>query len=99
MSVSARDVSEVEGSSIPLDLSDPEIFTGLKDVLEEAASIVVILRLWRVFKIVEEFSAGASDRQYILNLSPPDLYQKLCSKTCFESKKRFYPISIALKRC
>jgi cell division protein FtsB len=30
-------------------------------VLEEAGSIVVILRLWRVFKIVEEFSAGASD--------------------------------------
>ena len=43
-----------------------EIYVGLKDVLEEAASIVVILRLWRVFKIVEEFSAGASDRQYIL---------------------------------
>ncbi|KAL2042276.1 hypothetical protein N7G274_004764 [Stereocaulon virgatum] len=33
----------------------------LKGVLEEAGSIVVILRLWRVFKIVEEFSAGASD--------------------------------------
>ena len=33
-------------------------------MLEEAASIVVILRLWRVFKIVEEFSAGASDREY-----------------------------------
>lgn len=28
----------------------------LKGVLEEAGSIVVILRLWRVFKIVEEFS-------------------------------------------
>ena len=34
----------------------------LKGVLEEAGSIVVILRLWRVFKIVEEFSAGASDQ-------------------------------------
>ena len=31
-------------------------------MLEEAGSIVVILRLWRVFKIVEEFSAGASDQ-------------------------------------
>ena len=50
----------------------------LKDVLEEAASIVVILRLWRVFKIVEEFSAGASDRTYIqLNLSTPDVSQCL----------------------
>ncbi len=34
----------------------------MKGVLEEAGSIVVILRLWRVFKIVEEFSAGASDQ-------------------------------------
>lgn len=38
----------------------------LKGVLEEAGSIVVILRLWRVFKIVEEFSAGASDQMDIL---------------------------------
>lgn len=52
-----------------------EISVGLKDVLEEAASIVVILRLWRVFKIVEEFSAGASDRQYILDLYTLHLYQ------------------------
>ena len=36
-------------------------------MLEEAGSIVVILRLWRVFKIVEEFSAGASDQMDILN--------------------------------
>ena len=35
-------------------------------MLEEAASIVVILRLWRVFKIVEEFSAGASDQMEVL---------------------------------
>ena len=27
---------------------------------------MVILRLWRVFKIVEEFSAGASDQMDIL---------------------------------
>ena len=39
----------------------------LKGVLEEAGSIVVILRLWRVFKIVEEFSAGASDQMEILS--------------------------------
>ncbi len=38
----------------------------LKGVLEEAGSIVVVLRLWRVFKIVEEFSAGASDQMDII---------------------------------
>lgn len=46
--------------------ADPKLSVGLKDVLEEAASIVVILRLWRVFKIVEEFSAGASDQMEVL---------------------------------
>lgn len=46
--------------------ADPKLSIGLKDVLEEAASIVVILRLWRVFKIVEEFSAGASDQMEVL---------------------------------
>ncbi|KAL8797385.1 MAG: hypothetical protein Q9195_000540 [Heterodermia aff. obscurata] len=34
----------------------------LKGVLEEAGSIIVVLRLWRVFKIIEEFSAGAEDQ-------------------------------------
>ncbi len=34
----------------------------LKGVLEEAGSIIVVLRLWRVFKIIEEFSAGASEQ-------------------------------------
>ena len=29
--------------------------------MEEAGSLVVVLRLWRVFKIIEEFSAGADD--------------------------------------
>ena len=38
----------------------------LKGVLEEAGSIVVILRLWRVFKIVEEFSAGASEQMDVI---------------------------------
>lgn len=38
----------------------------LSGVLEEAGSIVVILRLWRVFKIVEEFSAGASDQMDVM---------------------------------
>lgn len=39
----------------------------LKGVLEEVGSVVIILRFWRVFKIVEEFSAGASDRMDALN--------------------------------
>ena len=38
----------------------------LKGILEEAGSIVVVLRLWRVFKIVEEFTAGASDQMELL---------------------------------
>jgi voltage-gated hydrogen channel 1 len=33
----------------------------LSGPLEEAGSIIIILRLWRVFKIIEEFSAGAAD--------------------------------------
>ena len=39
----------------------------LKGVLEEVGSVIVILRFWRVFKIVEEFSAGASDQMDGLN--------------------------------
>ena len=34
----------------------------LKGVLEEAGSIVVVLRLWRVFKIIEEFSGAAEEQ-------------------------------------
>ena len=29
---------------------------------EEAGSLIIVLRLWRVFKIIEEFSAGADDQ-------------------------------------
>lgn len=39
----------------------------LKGVLEEVGSIVVILRLWRVFKIVEEFSSGAEEQMNALS--------------------------------
>lgn len=31
-------------------------------MLEEVASLVVILRLWRFFKIIEEFSVGAQEQ-------------------------------------
>ncbi|KAH7350849.1 hypothetical protein BKA65DRAFT_396214, partial [Rhexocercosporidium sp. MPI-PUGE-AT-0058] len=34
----------------------------LHGILEEVASLVVILRLWRFFKIVEEFSVGAQEQ-------------------------------------
>ncbi|KAI9739426.1 MAG: hypothetical protein M1818_005114 [Claussenomyces sp. TS43310] len=34
----------------------------LRGVLEEVASLVVILRLWRFFKIIEEFSVGAEEQ-------------------------------------
>lgn len=45
----------------------------LKGVLEEAGSIVVILRLWRVVKIVEEFSAGASEQRESMNVELENL--------------------------
>lgn len=34
----------------------------LHGVLEEIASLVIILRLWRFFKIIEEFSVGAEEQ-------------------------------------
>lgn len=34
----------------------------LHGVLEEVASLVVVLRLWRVFKIIEELSVGAEEQ-------------------------------------
>lgn len=34
----------------------------LRGILEEVASLVVVLRLWRFFKIVEEFSVGAQEQ-------------------------------------
>jgi hypothetical protein len=39
----------------------------LHGVLEEVASLVVILRLWRFFKIIEEFSVGASEQMAALS--------------------------------
>jgi hypothetical protein len=35
---------------------------ALRGSLEEAASLIVILRLWRVFKIFEELSVGAQEQ-------------------------------------
>ena len=34
----------------------------LRGIIEEVASLVVILRLWRVFKIIEELSVGAQEQ-------------------------------------
>ena len=46
---------------------------ALRGGLEEAGSLIIVLRLWRVFKIIEEFSAGADDQmeelhEYIVKL-------------------------------
>ncbi|TKA65592.1 hypothetical protein B0A49_04873 [Cryomyces minteri] len=38
----------------------------LHGVLEEVASLLVILRLWRVFKIIEELSVGAEEQMETL---------------------------------
>ena len=40
----------------------------LHGILEEVASLVVILRLWRFFKIIEEFSVGAEEQMDGLEL-------------------------------
>ena len=33
----------------------------LRGPFEEAGSLIIILRLWRIFKIIEEFGTGAND--------------------------------------
>jgi len=40
----------------------------LRGILEEVASIVIVLRLWRVFKIIEELSVSAEDQMEELQL-------------------------------
>ncbi|KAK4549836.1 hypothetical protein LTR36_005137 [Oleoguttula mirabilis] len=45
----------------------------LKGMLEEIGSIVVVLRLWRVFKIIEELSAGAEEQMEPLQEQIEDL--------------------------
>jgi hypothetical protein len=40
----------------------------LHGILEEVASLVVVLRLWRFFKIIEEFSVGAEEQMDGLEL-------------------------------
>jgi len=45
----------------------------LKGLLEEIGSIVVVLRLWRVFKIIEELSAGAEEQMEPLQEKVEDL--------------------------
>lgn len=35
---------------------------ALRGGLEEAGSLVIVLRFWRVFKIIEEFSTGADEQ-------------------------------------
>ena len=34
----------------------------LHGIVEEVASLVVVLRLWRIFKIIEELSVGAEEQ-------------------------------------
>ncbi|KAF2721451.1 hypothetical protein K431DRAFT_284826 [Polychaeton citri CBS 116435] len=39
----------------------------LRGISEEIGSIVIVLRLWRVFKIIEELSAGAQEQMDPMN--------------------------------
>lgn len=34
---------------------------ALQGTIEEAASLIIVLRLWRVFQIIEELTAGAQE--------------------------------------
>ena len=49
---------------------------ALRGGLEEAGSLVIVLRLWRVFKIIEEFSAGADDQMEELHERIEKLHQE-----------------------
>lgn len=40
-------------------------------ILQQCRSIVIVLRLWRVFKIIEEFSSGAEEQVSIKHLRNP----------------------------
>ena len=42
-------------------------YSLLRGTLEEIGSIVVVLRLWRVLKIIDELSAGAAEQMEPLN--------------------------------
>ncbi len=46
---------------------------ALHGVSEEAASLIVVLRLWRVFKIIEQLSVGAQEQMEDLQERIDDL--------------------------
>ena len=48
----------------------------LRGVIEEVASLVVILRLWRVVKIIEELSVGAQEQMEDLIEKVTDLQRE-----------------------
>jgi hypothetical protein len=50
----------------------------LHGILEEVASLVIILRLWRFFKIIEEFSVGAEEQMDGLTLRIEQLEMENC---------------------
>lgn len=45
----------------------------LRGTLEEIGSVVVVLRLWRVLKIIDELSAGAAEQMEPLSQRIEDL--------------------------
>ena len=60
----------------------------LKGVLEEVGSLVVVLRLWRVFKIIEELSAGAEEQMEPLHehLAEVEMENKILRREIEELK-------------
>lgn len=48
----------------------------LRGPVEEAASLIVVLRLWRVFKIIEELSVGAQEQMESLETRIEELQKE-----------------------
>jgi len=48
----------------------------LHGTLEEVASLVVVLRLWRFFKIIEKFSVGAQEQMDRLEMRISELEEE-----------------------
>ena len=62
----------------------------LKGPLEEVGSLVIVLRLWRVFKIIEELSAGAEEQ-----IEPLQERLEVMEKENYELRKQIMGLKTA----
>lgn len=70
----------------------------LHGILEEVASLVIILRLWRFFKIIEEFSVGAEEQMDGLELRIEQLESENADLREELKKQKGY-VMISVKYC